>query len=65
MRKGLEELRRPEKAARLRPYLDDTYNRGLRGTGVTAFRRTWTSATERTALERSEGFTDGGAGKRK
>ena len=65
VRKGLEELRRPEKAARLRPYLDDTYNRGLRGTGVTAFRRTWTSATERTALERSEGFTDGGAGKRK
>lgn len=51
-RAGLADLRRPDNRARLVPYLDlGIYSMGIRGTGVTAFRRTWTSATERAALQ--------------
>lgn len=64
LRKGLRELRKPEKTARLRPFLD-AYDMGLRGTGVTVFHRTWTSATERAALRLAENITGGGADKRK
>lgn len=49
--KGLRELRKPERLDRIRPYLDGwRYSSGIRGTGAETFKRTWTSATERTAL---------------
>lgn len=50
--KGLKELRKPSKAKRIKPYLDEyAYNMGIHGTGAGNFRRTWTSATERTAIK--------------
>lgn len=51
--RGLRELRKPERLARIRPYLDGwRYSAGMKGTGAETFRRTWTSATERAALRR-------------
>lgn len=50
--KGFRELRRSSRSAQLRPFLYDgeAYRKGIQGTGVEAFNRTWTSATERAAL---------------
>ena len=50
---ALRTLRRPRYADRLRPFLDDDMvrSRGMQGTSVERFRETWTSATERVALE--------------
>lgn len=53
--KALCELRRPRYAKRLRPCLyEELYNRGMQGTGVKRFRQTWTSATERLAIQEAE-----------
>lgn len=51
---GLRELRKPSKSKLLRPFLPDDdriYSRALQGNGVGNFNRTWTSSTERVALE--------------
>lgn len=50
--KGMKELRKPKRSDRLRPFLPDSmiYSSGLRGNGVSRFRCTWTSSTERIAL---------------
>ena len=51
--KGLRELRKPSKSKLLRPFLpedDRIYSRALQGNGVGSFNRTWTSSTERVAL---------------
>ena len=52
---GLRELRRPSRVRLLRPFLyyDEVRNRGMQGTGVARFTQTWTSATERVALNLS------------
>ena len=49
---GLRELRKPARSNRLRPFYNDEYiySRTLTGNGVTRFRETWTSSTERVAL---------------
>lgn len=52
--KGLRELRKPSKSKLLRPFLPDDdriYFRALQGNGVGRFNLTWTSSTERVALE--------------
>lgn len=52
--KALRELRRYENAEILRPFVCETerlYCEALIGNGVEQFRRTWTSSTERVALE--------------
>lgn len=52
--KGLRELRKPSKSKLLRPFLPDDdriYSRALQGNGVGRFNLTWTSSTERVALE--------------
>jgi RNA polymerase primary sigma factor len=51
---GMRELRKPHIAWKLRPFLYDDVirNEGMHGIGVGTFKRTWTSATERVALER-------------
>lgn len=51
--KGLRELRKPSKSKLLRPFLPDDdriYFRALQGNGVGRFNLTWTSSTERVAL---------------
>lgn len=51
--KALREMRKPSKSRKLRPFLPEAeriYSSGIAGTGAQAFNRTWTSATERTAL---------------
>lgn len=51
--KGLKELRKPSKSKLLRPFLpedDRIYSRALQGNGVERFNMTWTSSTERVAL---------------
>ncbi len=55
-RKGIRELRKPFRGGILRPFLfpeeeQRAYSMGLRGNGVESFNRTWTSSTERAALE--------------
>lgn len=54
--KALRTLRRPQYSITLRPFLGDDLIRiyGMSGTGVGAFERTWTSATERTVLQLEE-----------
>lgn len=54
--RALRELRRPHNARVLKPLFTDAiiYSMGIKGTGVTRFRSTWTSSTERTALRMSE-----------
>lgn len=48
---ALRELRRPSRVRLLRPFLyDEVRNRGMQGTGIGKFNVTWTSATEREAL---------------
>ena len=51
--KAISTLRRPCISEKLRPFFveDRIYSMGIFGTSVETFRRTWTSATERTALE--------------
>ena len=52
--KALRELRKPRYAKRLRPFVPDDeriYNMGITGNGVDRFNRTWTSSTERAALD--------------
>lgn len=52
--KGLRELRKSSRAKRIRPFFDydRIFSMGTTGTGVGVFERTWTSATERTAIKR-------------
>lgn len=53
-RQGLRELRKPSKSKLLRPFLPDDdriYSMGLQGNGVEHFNMTWTSSTERAALQ--------------
>lgn len=52
--KALRELRRPRNSRRLRPFLGEAgqiYSAALVGNGVSRFNQTWTSSTERVALE--------------
>lgn len=51
--KAMRELRRPSRVRYLRPFFEDgyIYNSALHGNGVTGFNRTWTSSTERVALQ--------------
>lgn len=51
--KALREMRRPSRARQLRPFYDPSYiyGRALHGNGVAGFNRTWTSSTERVALD--------------
>lgn len=48
---GLNALRRGSRARKLLPYYEDIRSRGMHGTGVNTFRHTWTSATERVAMQ--------------
>ena len=51
--KALRELRKPRYAKRLRPFLPDAdriYSMAITGNGVGKFNHTWTSSTERAAL---------------
>lgn len=51
--KALRELRKPRYSKRLRPFLPDAdriYSMAITGNGVGKFNRTWTSNTERAAL---------------
>ena len=57
--KAIRELRKPDRADRLRPFLPEAeriYSMGISGTGVESFRRTWTSATERAAMNLSTSY---------
>ena len=52
--KALRELRKPKFQKRLKPFLpemDRVYSAALAGGGVSRFNQTWTSSTERVALE--------------
>ena len=52
--KALRELRKPKFRKRLRPYLPETdrvYSAALVGSGISRFNQTWTSSTERVALD--------------
>ena len=55
-RKALREMRKPSKANRLKVFYDSSYiyNRALYGNGTVEFNRTWTSSTERVALDLME-----------
>lgn len=50
---ALKQLKRPRRARYLRPFLEDgyIYSKALHGNGATSFNRTWTSSTERVALQ--------------
>ena len=49
---GLRELRRSKRARILREYYDgDIYDAALHGSGVERFNQTWTSSTERVAMQ--------------
>lgn len=51
--RALRKLRSGENRRILRPFLDDQiYSAGMQGVGAERFRQTWTSATEREALQR-------------
>ena len=49
--KGLQELGRGRRKMRLLPFYEDIRSAGMEGTGVRRFKTTWTSATERVALQ--------------
>ena len=52
--KGFRELRKPAARKKLIPFVREgerIYSRGLVGNGVGAFNRTWTSSTERAAID--------------
>lgn len=49
---ALRELRRPSRAKKLRPYMEEyIISYAFSGCGVESFNRTWTSSTERAALK--------------
>ncbi len=51
-RKGMQALRRYRGARQLRAFLPETAEaQAYRGSGVERFKRTWTSSTERVALQ--------------
>lgn len=52
-RKGIIELRKPSRSELLRQFYKDgeIYSNGITGCGVERFKRSWTSSTERTAIE--------------
>lgn len=54
--KGLRKLSHPKYTDILRTFLEDgeIRSRGMSGTGLQSFRRTWTSATERVAIENAK-----------
>ena len=49
--KWLRELREPGRGYKLMPFVDFILSEGMRGTGLSNFNYTWTSSTERTALQ--------------
>ena len=52
--KALRELRKPRYSKRLRPFVPEDeriYSMAITGNGVGKFNRTWTSSTERVALD--------------
>lgn len=54
--KALRELRKPSRAKKLKPFFPEAdrqriYSRAISGTGLTSFEHSWTSATERAALQ--------------
>ena len=49
--KALQKLRRPKPKKQLQAFYDMAYCKAMQGTGVGSFMRTWTSATEREALQ--------------
>lgn len=52
---ALRQLRRPRYRKKLATFLDgEIYSSGLKGNGVGQFNRSWTSSTERAAIELSE-----------
>lgn len=55
-RKALREMRKPSKANWIKAFYDSSYiyNRALYGNGTAEFNRTWTSSTERVALDLTE-----------
>ena len=56
-KEALRQLRRPRHRKKLEPFLDrEIYSSGLKGNGVGQFNRTWTSSTERAAIELSEAW---------
>ena len=56
-KEALRQLRRPRYRKKLEPFLDrEIYSSGLKGNGVGQFNRTWTSSTERAAIELSEAW---------
>ncbi len=59
-RKALREMRKPSKANLLRSFYESSYiyNRALHGNGAAGFKRTWTSSTERVALDLIENNTN-------
>ena len=56
LRKGIRELGKPGNRKKLEPFMDleYTYSQALQGNGVQRFSQTWTSSTERVAIELSE-----------
>lgn len=50
---ALKQLKRPRRARYLRPFLEGgyIYSKALHGNGAASFNRTWTSSTERVALQ--------------
>ena len=54
--KALRELRRPRHTKKLEQFTSEIYGRALQGVGSRHFLETWTSATERTALEALQNY---------
>lgn len=55
-RKGITELRKPSRVNQIREFYNgEIYSRGVIGGGIGTFNRSWTSSTERTALDMIEG----------
>lgn len=52
---GLRELRKPKYSSRLKPFIDEIRSSAMYGVGPERFKRTWTSATEYTAMRLLEG----------
>lgn len=52
--KALRQLRRTDNARKLQPFLGDVHSAAMRGTGLSRFNQTWTSATEREAMRNIE-----------
>lgn len=54
--KWLRELREPGRGYKLMPFADFILSEGMRGTGLSNFNYTWTSSTERTAMQLCERY---------